>query len=147
MGEVHSRQKVSSRKSSSTMGASDHAMSPRYPALTPNGSTMLWEAVGHSPKQAPGPRGSKQLRGQLWLPGTVPLPPMEENHTPMPLSSRQSPTLKVGLGTNPGQTKSTLKPYPRIGSALPGWGPTPLFHSEDSSRILKRSLWYSWLLD
>lgn len=72
MGEVHSRQRVSSRKSSSTMGASDHAMSPRYPALTPNGSTMLWEALGHSPKQAPGPRGSKHLRGQLWLPRHCP---------------------------------------------------------------------------
>lgn len=56
-------------------------------------------------------------------PGTVPLPPMEENHTPVPPSSRQPPPLKTGLGTNPGPAKSSLKPYPSIGSALPGQGP------------------------
>lgn len=98
------------------------------------------------PSKPQDPEGASTSEANYGSPGTVPLPPMEENHTPMLLSSRQSPTLKIGLGTNPGQTKSTLKPYPRIGSALPGC-PTPLFHSEDSSRILKRSLWYSWLLD
>lgn len=55
-------------------------------------------------------------------PRTVSLRPIEENHTPVP-PSRQPPPFKTGLGTNPGPAKSSLKPYPSTGSALPGQGP------------------------
>jgi hypothetical protein len=55
-------------------------------------------------------------------PGTVPLPPMEKNYTPVPPSSRQPPQLKTGLGTNLGPAKSSLKLTLSTGSALPGQG-------------------------
>jgi hypothetical protein len=136
MGEVHSRQKVGSRKHSSTMGPSNHAMWPWYPALTPNGSTVLWKALRHRPKQIPGLRGSKYLRDQLQLTGYCPTTSYGEELHSSATFFKTASTAQDRPRDKSGASKVIPEAYPEYWLSSPRAGTTPLSHSEDNSWLL-----------
>lgn len=120
MGEVHSRQKVGSKKNPQALW--DLSNCVMCPALTPNESTVLWEALRHSPKQAPGPRGSKHLRGQIWLPRHCPPASYGGELYSNATFFKTASTTQDRPRDKSWASKVTSEAYPSSGSALPGQG-------------------------